>query len=260
MDLDTTTDLRRFAPFAKPDSLMSKERSQEESSLVETVKDRTSVVPSEKNLDTTEPIRCLMCKQRLRVADEDSAVVQRQGAVNIDSFVKDQLHQLPPAPNTLPERHNRFEHSMPPASPNYTGDKSLFLAGSIEMGKAVQWQKQMANALQDLPITVCNPRRGHWDPNATSSAKDEKFRHQVLWELSALEKVDLICFFFDADTVSGVTMIEFGLWAASGKIVACCDDRFWRAGNIHLVCERYGVPCVKRFDDLAHTIKVQLGY
>ncbi|KAF1929528.1 uncharacterized protein M421DRAFT_60197 [Didymella exigua CBS 183.55] len=200
-----------------------------------------------------------MCKRKFEDEEEQpSKVARKAGAVDIDAQVVDSMGQLPPFPDPLPEQHAKFEHSLPPENPEYTGGKSLFLAGSIEMGKAVQWQKQMAATLRDLPITICNPRRGNWDPNVTKSAKDALFKQQVVWELSALEKVDLICFFFDANTVSPVTMMELGLWASSGKVIVCCDSRFWRAGNIHLVCERYNVPFVEKFEDLVTAVKERL--
>ena len=39
------------------------------------------------------------------------------------------------------------------------GKSSVFLAGSIEMGSAVEWQAQVTDALRDLDIIVLNPRR-----------------------------------------------------------------------------------------------------
>lgn len=83
---------------------------------------------------------------------------------------------------------------------------------------------------------------------------------QVVWELSALEKADLICFFFDVNTISPVSMMELRLWARSRKVVVCCDSRFWRSADIHLVCGRYNVPCVECFDDLMNLIKKRLRY
>jgi nucleoside 2-deoxyribosyltransferase len=136
---------------------------------------------------------------------------------------------------------------------------SVFLAGSIEMGKAVKWQSRMASLLQHLPISVYNPRRGHWDPKATPEAKNKDFRHQVEWELNALEEASVICFFFDHDTMSPVTMCELGLWAASGKVVVCCNKQFWKSGNIHIVCERYGIPLVQEFGELQPLIVAMLG-
>lgn len=137
-------------------------------------------------------------------------------------------------------------------------EHSVFLAGSIEMGKAVQWQECMAAFLSTLPITVNNPRRGHWDPDATQEAKNEAFRHQVEWELSALEEADVICFFFDVKTKSPVTLLELGLWARSGKVVVCCGKQFWRAGNVQLVCKHYGILLVETFEELVPAIKDML--
>ena len=207
---------------------------------------------TKRNAEPKKLKECLMCKRNF------DKVATKAGAVNIDQHVEDKFNQLPPFPDPLPERHPNFKHCMPPEKPQYTTDKSVFAAGSIEMGRAVQWQKQMAATLQDLPITLCNPRRGAWDPNVTQSAKDEAFKQQVEWELAALQKADIIIFFFDPNTVSPVTMMELGLWASSGKAIVCCDSRFWRAGNIHLVCERYGVPLVEKFKDLVTALRERL--
>jgi hypothetical protein len=203
----------------------------------------------------SEAKACPTCNRKY-----DDAAVEKKSAnktIDIDGYIEDKLHQLPPLPSPLPTPHPQFVHCMPPYDPIYR-DYSVFLAGSIEMGKAIQWQQQMAVELSTLPITVNNPRRGHWDPDATKDAKDEAFATQVKWELSALEKADVICFFFDADTLSPVTMLELGLWAKSGKVIVCCDGKFWRAGNVHLVCERYGVPFVKTFAELVPAIKERL--
>lgn len=209
----------------------------------------------------SEANECPTCKRKYdnEPAEEKPAKVSRKDTtVDIDAPIDDRLNQLPPLPSPLPSPHPQFVHCMPPEAPTYRS-YSVFLAGSIEMGKAVQWQKQMATCLSTLPITVNNPRRGHWDPSATQEAKNADFKHQVEWELSALEKADVICFFFDATTISPVTMMELGLWAKSKKVVVCCDKRFWRAGNIHLVCERYGVPFVETFADLVPAIREMLA-
>jgi hypothetical protein len=179
------------------------------------------------------------------------------GAVDIDQDVPDTFNQLPRLPSPLPVEHKDFEHCMPPEQPIYR-KFTVFTAGSIEMGAAVQWQKQMATLLSPLPITVCNPRRGHWDPNITPEAKDANFKAQVDWELGALEQADVICFFFDLNTKSPVTMLELGLWAASDKVVVCCDKRFWKQGNVDIVCERYGVPLVRSFAELVPEIEKML--
>lgn len=63
---------------------------------------------------------------------------------------------------------------------------SVFLPGSIEMGKAITWQLDLRDFLQDQPITVHNPRRPQWNPNVAPVAKKTKFQHRVRWGLDAL--------------------------------------------------------------------------
>lgn len=43
------------------------------------------------------------------------------------------------------------------------GYPKIFLAGSIEMGKAEDWQTEVQNILQDTNIIVCSPRRDDWN-------------------------------------------------------------------------------------------------
>jgi hypothetical protein len=175
----------------------------------------------------------------------------------LDKKVEDKYKQLTPAPSPALKVHPEFRHYMPPDAPVY-GKFSLFTAGSIEMGAAIQWQERLVEHLQDLPLTVTNPRRGHWDPNVNAKAVDPNFRGQVIWELDALTAATVICYFFDVDTISPVTLMELGLWAHSGKIIVCCDDRFWREGNVKLVCERYNIPFVRSFENLVPAIREML--
>lgn len=167
--------------------------------------------------------------------------------------------QLPPLPSPPPKEHKDFIHSTPPVPPTYR-KFTVFTAGSIELGKAIDWQPLMATLLSPLPITVCNPRRPNfeWDPTISQQAKDEKLREQIEWELDALEQADVILFFFDVDTNSPVTLLELGLWAPSGKAVVCCGQQYHRSGNVDIVCERYGVPRVETLKDLVPKVKEML--
>lgn len=182
------------------------------------------------------------------------------GLTNIDGAVPDLYAQLPPPIHDLAaDSHPSFAHCLPPTPPTFSATPfSLFAAGSIEMGSAIQWQPLLANYLCTLPLTLCNPRRGHWDKSITPSAKTHAFRAQVEWELDALTRCTVIAFFFDHATMSPVTMCELGLWAHSGKVVVCCDRRFWKSGNVELVCERYGVPLVDSFEELVPLVKAKL--
>lgn len=62
-------------------------------------------------------------------------------------------------PSLLPTPHLHFVYYLPPNEPKWR-NSLVFTAGSFEMGKALQWQKQVAVL---LPITINNSRRGHWD-------------------------------------------------------------------------------------------------
>ncbi|OAL06639.1 hypothetical protein IQ06DRAFT_288514 [Phaeosphaeriaceae sp. SRC1lsM3a] len=188
--------------------------------------------------------QCPVCKA-------DSVPINPGG---LDGVVEDKYNQLIPAPSPPLKRHADFKHCVPPENPEY-GNFSLFTAGSIEMGAAVQWQTRLVEHLCDLPITVTNPRRGAWDPTVNAKREDPQFFSQVEWELDALTNADVICYFFDCATVSPVTLMELGLWAHSGKIIVCCDQRYWRQGNVEIVCERYGIPYVSSFAKLVPALK-----
>jgi hypothetical protein len=172
----------------------------------------------------------------------------------LGGVVEDKFAQLIPAPNPALAEHADSLHCTPPVQPKY-GNFSLFTAGSIEMGAAVQWQQRLVHYLCGLPITITNPCRGEWDPNVDAKREDSQFFNQVEWELDALINAAVICYFFDCATVSPVTLMELGLWAHSGKIIVCCDQRYWRQGNVEIVCERYNIPYVSSFEKLVPALK-----
>jgi hypothetical protein len=58
----------------------------------------------------------------------------------------------------------------PTPLPPTLSQPSVFLAGSIEMGRAELWQDAVAAALRDEPLTILNPRRDDWDPRWEQSS------------------------------------------------------------------------------------------
>ena len=118
----------------------------------------------------------------------------------------------------------------------------IYLAGSIEMGKAEDWQTRVITLLEQRPGTLLNPRRDDWEKNWTQSADNPKFREQVEWELKAQEDADLIFCYFSPGTYSPISLLELGLFYS--KMVVCCPKGFWRKGNVDIVCKRYKVPQV----------------
>lgn len=146
-----------------------------------------------------------------------------------------------------------------PPEPVQAQGPTLFLAGSIEMGQAQDWQSLVIGAFAEVPIVILNPRRDEWDASWEQSIHFPLFREQVEWELAGLEQADLIAMYFAPATRSPITLLELGLFAQSGKLLVCCPDGFWRKGNVEVVCNRYGVPLRDSLEDLIAAVKDRLG-
>ena len=141
---------------------------------------------------------------------------------------------------------------MDPLAP--PGVRTVFLAGSIEMGVAEHWQRKLALALADRAGVVLDPRRNDWDTSWKQSIDDPQFRTQVEWELDGLERADVIAMWFDPATRSPITLLELGLHARSGKLVVGCPEGFWRRGNLEVVCARHAIPLVADWDAFVATV------
>ena len=81
---------------------------------------------------------------------------------------------------------------------------SVFLAGSIEMGTSENWQNRFEQSLAQSKIVIFNPRRDDWNPLWSHNKDNSHFHEQVIWELEALEKADIIALYFDPDTKSPI--------------------------------------------------------
>jgi hypothetical protein len=125
---------------------------------------------------------------------------------------------------------------------------SVFLAGSIEMGKAEEWQKRIVNSTPNKPYIFFNPRRDDWDSSWTQEITDVKFRQQVEWELEALEIADWIVMYFDPKTLSPISLIELGLHAREQKLIVICPDGFWKKGNVDITCAYYNIKQIDSID------------
>lgn len=132
---------------------------------------------------------------------------------------------------------------------------SIFLAGSIEMGKAVDWQTQLTQAIEGRDFTILNPRRESWDSSWEQRITNPQFKEQVVWELDALDFADVIIMYFDKDTMSPISLLELGLYAESRRMIICCPDGYWRKGNVEVVCERFDIPLVNTLEELIESVK-----
>lgn len=121
--------------------------------------------------------------------------------------------------------------------------KTIFLAGSIEMGSAENWQEEIIKTLFESNLNtedtiILNPRRKDWNSSWEQSIKNSNFREQVEWELHGIENADLVIFYFDPDTKSPITLMELGMASnIEGDVIVCCPSGYWRKGNVEIFCE-----------------------
>lgn len=134
--------------------------------------------------------------------------------------------------------------------------KKIFLAGSIEMGVAEQWQERLAKMLDGVECVLLNPRRDDWDSSWVQSIHNPQFYEQVTWELGGLDSSDIIVFYFDPNTKSPITLMELGYAAGlQADVVVCCPEGFWRKGNVDIMCHHTGMYCVDSLEDVAQAVK-----
>ena len=155
-----------------------------------------------------------------------------------------------------------------PNDSDVNSDISVFLAGSIEMGKARFWQEILvskfvemySNRYSCVDLVFYNPYLKNWDNTINNTIQDERFNHQVSWEWKCLLKSDLVVFNFESETKSPISLLELGAMATLGKkIVICCPKEFWKYGNVEFISNYYNIPLVFDLDDVPDIIQVQLN-
>ncbi|KAF8184406.1 hypothetical protein BJ912DRAFT_974732 [Pholiota molesta] len=121
--------------------------------------------------------------------------------------------------------------------------KSVFLAGSIDLGHAEEWQQVVIDRFKDLEITIYNPRRLDWNRSWKQKKSYAPFAEQVNWELDMLEKADVIMMYF-------APLLELGTFGThSNRMIA---------GQCDIVCERYKIEMVDNLDKLVAAARKRL--
>ncbi len=138
---------------------------------------------------------------------------------------------------------------------------TIFLAGSIEMGKAEPWQERLAAELSDYDCVLYNPRRTDWDSSwVQDPTLGTQFNKQVTWELEHINEADLVIFYFDPATQSPITLLKLGYALGSDiPVVVCCPDGYFRKGNVVITCDMVGESVLNSFDELVDEIKRLIG-
>jgi hypothetical protein len=136
---------------------------------------------------------------------------------------------------------------------------TVFLAGSIEMGAAEDWQAVIPELFKDRDkLTFLNPRRDDWDSSWEQKESNPQFSKQVNWEMNMLDLCDVIFMYFSPETKSPISLLELGLYANSKKMIVCCPDGFWRKGNIDIVCSRHNIPVYNTLDAAIGRLRTDL--
>ena len=149
----------------------------------------------------------------------------------------------------------------PPETIERIGDRtSIFLAGSIEMGKAEDWQERIVREFEEKDnVIFFNPRRDDWDSSWEQKESNPQFNEQVNWELGHLGRADIIFMYLSPETKSPISLLELGLYAESGKMIVCCPDEFWRKGNVDIVCSHYDIPLYETLDKAIGRLRTELN-
>ena len=146
----------------------------------------------------------------------------------------------------------------PPSSLTISqNQKSIFLAGSIDMGNAIDWQQEIIGHFKEnKALCFFNPRRKDWDSSWQQTIENTHFNDQVTWELDALELADLIVFYFAPNSQAPISLLELGLFARNKNVIVCCPTGYWRKGNVDIVCQRFNVKQVENLEELMEEIKI----
>lgn len=148
----------------------------------------------------------------------------------------------------------------PPAPLPNTKALQIFLAGSIEQGKARLWHADVIAGINTTKdVVFLNPRREQWDATWEQSIENPSFNYQVNWELDGIQQAHIIFFYFQPDTLAPITLAELATVLARGggslyssvcfPPVVVCPKGFWRKGNVDIMCHRRNVAVYDNLED-----------
>ncbi len=124
------------------------------------------------------------------------------------------------------EVNTTFSIVTPPSLFFPTSGPKIFLAGSINMGEAPDWQADVIKYAKDLwtntDVTIYNPRR-------TEAFTPEMEEEQVAWEACMLQNSDFILMHLAAGGgLSPISLLELGLYMRSEKLYLSMDEDYPR--------------------------------
>lgn len=152
----------------------------------------------------------------------------------------------------------------PPSSPRKEqGRISIFIGGSIEMGTALDWQRELARHLAAKPyadkLDLYNPRRDDWNPVWLNDAADPNFKGQVDWDLTYQKKADLIIYYFAGETISPITLFELGLFYSQNPVIGA-DPNYKRLSNLLITQDHFPMQINVGWDEFIARLDEQLDH
>ncbi|MCQ3936825.1 MAG: hypothetical protein DPW18_07225 [Chloroflexi bacterium] len=127
---------------------------------------------------------------------------------------------------------------------------SVFLSGSVA---GDDWRAGLVNRLKEHDIIFLDPRSDDYS-SLKMTADDPTFREQVEWEVNGLEQASLIAMYFNHDSAAPITLLEFGLFARSGRLIVRCPKEYKHKAHVDALCIRFGIEQVGTLDELASGI------
>lgn len=148
----------------------------------------------------------------------------------------------------------------PEETPISKNRKKIFLAGSIDMGKAENWQPKLEEEFSNFNITILNPRRLDFDVSQEYSENNPYLQEQVNWELTNLGLADIVVFYFDPTGKAPISLFEMGVVAnkvkdGEKKAIVLCPDGYWKKANVILNAKFFNFEIAETFDDLISKTK-----
>lgn len=122
--------------------------------------------------------------------------------------------------------------------PKRIGQRSIFLAGTIDNGDSRDWQTELVTELNTYIDTInvfedfvfANPRRPDWNTNWHGDHPE--LIKQIKWELDAMLESTAIFMWFEPNSKSPITLLELGLFMSTNKLVVGCPKEFYRYQNV----------------------------
>lgn len=130
---------------------------------------------------------------------------------------------------------------------NRRSTTNIFLAGTIDMGKSVDWQSEVIKYLDCPEVQIANPRR------VVGPKDSEEIEFQIKWELHEIQKSDAVFMNFVPGSKSPITLLELGLCLMMPKLlmVVVCPPEYARHQNVKITVGHYHRPNL-RFAESLH--------